>query len=58
MSENNTAVTKTPMVEYVVDGDKIYLKQAPPSREKTSAAKPADHPKDLGKSKRPRKDNS
>lgn len=52
MSENNTAVTKTPMVEYVVDGDKLYPKQAPPTREHTSAAaKAPDRPKDPAKSK-------
>ena len=52
MRENNTAVTKTPMVEYVVDGDKLYPKQVSPPREHTSAAaKPPVRPKDPGKSK-------
>jgi len=58
MRENNTAVSKTPMTEYVVDGDKIYPKQTPPPPEHTSAtAKPSDRPKDPGKSKPPRTDN-
>ena len=58
MRENNTAVSNTPMTEYIVDGDKIYPKRAQPPREHSSAsAKPADRPKDQGKSKSPRKDN-
>ena len=36
MRENNTAVTKTPMTEYIVDGDKIYPKQTQPSPDNTS----------------------
>lgn len=57
MRENNTAVSNTPMTEYIVDGDKIYAKQAQPPREHSSASvKPADRPKDPRKSKRPRKD--
>ncbi|MDE2634828.1 MAG: hypothetical protein OXI30_00565 [Chloroflexota bacterium] len=59
MRENNSAVSKTPMTEYIVDGDKIYPKQAQPPREhSSSSAKPADRPNDLGKSKPPRKDHS
>lgn len=59
MRENNTAVSNTPITEFIVDGDKIYPKQAQPPREHSSAsAKPADRPNNPGKSKPPRKDNS
>lgn len=57
MRENNTAISNTPITEYVVDGDKIYSKQAPPRDGSSLAAKAADRPKDLGKSKPPRKEN-
>lgn len=58
MRENNTAVTKTPMTEYIVDGDKIYPKPAPPSLANTPAAtKPANRPTDPGKLSSPGKDN-
>ena len=57
MKENNTAISNTPITEYIVDGDNIYPKEAPPALDSApTAAKPADQPKDLDKSKPPRKD--
>ncbi len=56
MRENNTAVTKTPMTEYIVDGDKIYPKQTHPPPDNTpTITDPKDAPKKPGKSK-PRSD--
>ena len=56
MRENNTAVTMTPMTEYVVDGDRIYPRQAPPPRDKPpTVAEPKNRPKGSDKSK-PRSD--
>ena len=52
MKENNRAYSKTPMTEYIVDGDKIYLKEAPPPRgESSAAAKSANRAKGSGESK-------
>lgn len=52
MKENNRAYSRTPMTEYVVDGDRIYPKEAPPPRgESSAAAKPADRAKGSSESK-------
>ncbi len=58
MRENNTAISNTPITEYVVDGDRIYPKHAPPVLDSlAAAATPQDPPKDAAKPKPTREED-